>query len=73
MRVVGGWFPSAFGRPRGEVVQCAVGSVGVVFGARVLGEDLGFEQTTEGCGDQKFVAEASTEGFAVPVSRVRRA
>src|SRR5271166_3355568 len=44
-----------------------MGSVGVVFGAPVLGEDLSFEQTTEGFGGQEFVAKASVEGFTVPV------
>ncbi len=48
----------------GEVVQCAVRSVGGVFGAPVLGENLGFEQTTEGFGGQEFVAKAPVEGFA---------
>ena len=62
-----GGFPAHSERLGGEVVQCAVGSVGVVFGAPVLGEDLGFEQTTEGLGGQEFVAKASVEGFAVSV------
>jgi hypothetical protein len=67
MRAVGGVFQCIGNASGVRSVRALWWSVGVVLGAPVLGEDLSFEQTTEGLGGQEFVANASIEGFAVSV------
>ena len=45
----------------GEVVERAVGSVGVVLDAPVFGQDLGFQERVELFGGEELVAESAVE------------
>jgi hypothetical protein len=49
---------------RGEPIQRAVGSVGVVLDAPVLGQDLHLQQGVELFADQERIAEAAVERLA---------